>query len=53
MSPSQLVDGTHYSLPEGADRRAELQQRLQALYSAWGYRIEPTEALARCKGEPA
>lgn len=45
MSPSQLVDGTHYSLPEGADRRAELQQRLQALYSAWGYRTVEVPAL--------
>lgn len=45
MSVSQLVDGTHYSLPEAAARRSELLQRLQSLYSGWGYRTVEVPAL--------
>lgn len=45
MSASQLVDGTHYSLPEAAARRSELLQRLRSLYSGWGYRSVEVPAL--------
>lgn len=50
MAASQLVDGTRYTLPGAAQRRMELLQRLQSLYSSWGY--QPVEVPALELFEP-
>src|SRR5690554_4663152 len=42
---ASLVDGTSYTLPAAASRRAELLQRLQALYAGWGYQVVEVPAL--------
>lgn len=45
MALMKLPDGTRYALPETARTRLELLERLNALYSEWGYQYVKLPAL--------